>query len=117
MAAAAASLNGQAGKLVNAVAVFKLAHDAGGASYSPPSSSYSAPRATPRPSISSAKASGATAARPALGKPQAAATKAPAKAPAINKAASLAAPQAKAAPAQPAKPAKAAGGDDEWESF
>ncbi|PIF90416.1 methyl-accepting chemotaxis protein-1 (serine sensor receptor) [Acidovorax sp. 62] len=97
MAAAASSLNGQAGELVNAVAVFKLAHDA----------SYSAPRPG---NTSSFKPVGSSAARPALSKPKATTAKAPAQS---KPAASLAAPQAAPAP----KAAKAGGNDDEWESF
>jgi uncharacterized phage infection (PIP) family protein YhgE len=99
MAAAASSLNGQAGELVNAVAVFKLAHDASGARYSAPTSNYKA-------SSSSASHLGkTTSTRPALSKPKVAA-----KAPAPSKSsASLAAPASKAA--------KAGGNDDEWESF
>ena len=112
MAAAASSLNGQAGELVNAVAVFKLAHDAS-SSYSAPSSSYSARTSSP-----SASSLGKTpSARPALSKPKATTAKAPAQS---KPAASLAAPQA-AAPAPKATPApkavKAGGNDDEWESF
>ncbi|WP_099658675.1 methyl-accepting chemotaxis protein [Acidovorax sp. 56] len=113
MAAAASSLNGQAGELVNAVAVFKLAHDASGTSYSAPSSSYSARTSSP-----GASSLGKTpSARPALSKPKATTAKAPAQS---KPAASLAAPQA-AAPAPKATPApkaaKAGGNDDEWESF
>ena len=112
MAAAASSLNSQAGELVNAVAVFKLAHDAS-SSYSAPSSSYSARTSSP-----SASSLGKTpSARPALSKPKATTAKAPAQS---KPAASLAAPQA-AAPAPKATPApkavKAGGNDDEWESF
>ncbi|PIF28134.1 methyl-accepting chemotaxis protein [Acidovorax sp. 56] len=106
MAAAASSLNSQASELVNAVAVFKLAHDA--------SSSYNAPRPG---NTSSFKPVGSSAARPALSKPKATTAKAPAQS---KPAASLAAPQA-AAPAPKATPApkaaKAGGNDDEWESF
>ena len=108
MAAAASSLNSQAGELVNAVAVFKLAHDAS-SSYSAPSSSYSARTSSP-----SASSLGKTpSARPALSKPKATTAKAPAQS---KPAASLAAPQA-AAPAPAPKAAKAGGNDDEWESF
>ena len=103
MAAAASSLNSQAGELVNAVAVFKLAHDASGAS-------YSAPRASSG-SANSFKPIGSSAPRPALSKPKASAAKASAPG---KPAASLAAPQA-TAPAP--KTAKAGGNDDEWESF
>ncbi|AYM98281.1 HAMP domain-containing protein [Acidovorax sp. 1608163] len=106
MAAAASSLNGQAGELVNAVAVFKLAHDASGTSYSARTSSPGASSLGKTPS-----------ARPALSKPKATTAKAPAQS---KPAASLAAPQA-AAPAPKATPApkaaKAGGNDDEWESF
>ncbi|PIF25806.1 methyl-accepting chemotaxis protein-1 (serine sensor receptor) [Acidovorax sp. 56] len=98
MAAAASSLNSQASELVNAVAVFKLAHDA--------SSSYNAPRPG---NTSSFKPVGSSAARPALSKPKATTAKAPAQS---KPAASLAAPQAPAP-----KAAKAGGNDDEWESF
>ena len=102
MAAAASSLNSQAGELVNAVAVFKLAHDASGTNYSAPSSSYSARTSSP-----SASNLGKTpSARPALSKPKATTAKAPAQS---KPAASLAAPAPKAA--------KAGGNDDEWESF
>ena len=108
MAAAASSLNGQAGELVNAVAVFKLAHDAS-SSYSAPSSSYSARTSSP-----SASSLGKTpSARPALSKPKATTAKAPAQS---KPAASLAAPQA-AAPTPAPKAVKAGGNDDEWESF
>ena len=106
MAAAASSLNSQAGELVNAVAVFKLAHDASGTSYSARTSSPSASSLGKSPS-----------ARPALSKPKATTAKAPAQS---KPAASLAAPQA-TAPAPKATPApkaaKAGGNDDEWESF
>ncbi len=106
MAAAASSLNSQAGELVNAVAVFKLAHDASGASYSAPASSGTSSYRANIPSASSLGKS--TSARQVLNKP---------KAPAPSKpAASLAAPQA-AAPAPAPKAAKAGGNDDEWESF
>jgi methyl-accepting chemotaxis protein-1 (serine sensor receptor) len=100
MAAAASSLNSQAGELVNAVAVFKLAHDV---SYSAPASSgTSSYRASSAPVGSTVRTA------PVLNKP---------KAPAPSKpAASLAAPQA-AAPAPAPKAAKAGGNDDEWESF
>ncbi|WP_338798758.1 methyl-accepting chemotaxis protein [Acidovorax sp. DW039] len=119
MAAAAASLNGQAGELVNAVAVFKLAQDASYRSAAPAQSISRA--ATPAYSAKSALAgkTGQTAAK--LGKT-----------PTNKPAASLAAPVAKAAPApggatntaaaggapKAAAGAKTAGGaDDEWESF
>jgi hypothetical protein len=103
MAAAASSLNSQAGELVNAVAVFKLAHDA---SYSAPASSgTSSYRASSAPVGSPVRTA------PVLNKPKA--TKAPAPS---KPAASLAAPQA-ATPAPAPKAAKAGGNDDEWESF
>ena len=108
MAAAASSLNSQAGELVNAVAVFKLAHDASGASYSAPASNYRASNA----SASTSTLGKSPSARPALSKPKAAP-----KAPTQSKpAASLAAPQA-AAPVPAPKATKAGGNDDEWESF
>ncbi|MCZ8092917.1 MAG: methyl-accepting chemotaxis protein, partial [Acidovorax sp.] len=94
---------------VNAVAVFKLAHDA---SYSAPS----APGASYSPRASSASTLGKSpSARPALSKPKAAVAKAPtASKPAPSQpAASLAAPKSSPAP----KAAKAGGNDDEWESF
>ena len=107
MAAAAASLNTQAGELVNAVAVFKLAQDSAysagtrfGATAGPAASAPSS-----RPVLGAAKAAGAL--RPA-------ATKAP------KPAASLAAPGGKAHAPTPAAAAAASGkggADDEWESF
>ncbi|TQN01218.1 methyl-accepting chemotaxis protein-1 (serine sensor receptor) [Acidovorax temperans] len=103
MAAAAASLNTQAGELVNAVAVFKLAQDSAysagtrfGATAGPAASAPSS-----RPVLGAAKAAGAL--RPA-------ATKAP------KPAASLAAPGGKAHAPTPAAAGKG-GADDEWESF
>ena len=107
MAAAAAGLNTQAGELVQAVAVFKLAQDSAysagtrlGATAGPAASAPSS-----RPVLSAAKA--ASAVRPA-------ATKAP------KPAASLAAPAGKAPAPTPAAAATASGkggADDEWESF
>jgi methyl-accepting chemotaxis protein len=96
MAAAASSLNSQAGELVNAVAVFRLAQDGAGA----PHRASATPIAAPAP-------------RPAVKAPVS-------KAPAISR---LAAPKAARAPAAPAKaapspaPKAAGGGEDEWESF
>ncbi|BEU95474.1 methyl-accepting chemotaxis protein [Acidovorax sp. DW039] len=119
MAAAAASLNGQAGELVNAVAVFKLAQDA----------SYRS--AAPAPSISRAAAAAYSSKSALAGKTSQTAAKL-GKTPTNKPAASLAAPVAKAAPApsgaantagaggapKATASAKAAGGaDDEWESF
>ncbi|BEU98857.1 MCP four helix bundle domain-containing protein (plasmid) [Acidovorax sp. DW039] len=112
MAAAAASLNGQAGELVNAVAVFKLAQD----------TSYRS--AAPAPSISRTTAPAYSAKSALAGKTSQTAAKL-GKTPASKPAASLSAPVAKAAPAlRPGaggatKPAaKASGGaEDEWESF
>ncbi|MDP4078397.1 methyl-accepting chemotaxis protein [Acidovorax sp. A1169] len=106
MAAAASSLNSQAGELVNAVAVFRLAGDGSGAG------NYRAPAPAP------------TARKPAPA-PRAAVTSTSAvKAPVASRLAAPKGPMApKAAPAvspapAPKAPAKAAaGGDDEWESF
>ncbi|BEU95805.1 methyl-accepting chemotaxis protein [Acidovorax sp. DW039] len=99
MAAAAASLNGQAGELVNAVAVFKLAQDA----------SYRS--AAPAPSISRAAAAAYSSKSALAGKTSQTAAKL-GKTTAPKPAASLAAPVAKAAPST-----KPGAGDDEWESF
>ena len=102
MAAAASSLNGQAGELVNAVAVFKLAGDGGGQQHRAAAPAPAARKRVPMPA-------------PA----QRAAVKAPA-------ASRLAAPKAAAAPKKAAAPAAASpaaapkaggGGDEEWESF
>ncbi|MBS0465637.1 MAG: MCP four helix bundle domain-containing protein [Proteobacteria bacterium] len=100
--AAAASLNQQAGDLVQAVAVFKLAGHAQGAVPRPAQASpitaaapRPAPRTTPKPAAR-ATAAAKPAAR-AAGKP----------APALSK------PAAKAAAAS----ALTTGGDDDWESF
>ncbi len=102
MAAAASSLNSQAGELVNAVAVFRLAGDGSGAG------SYRAPASTPAPAVRKPVAMAAPAARAAV------ASRPAAKAPVASR---LASPKAAAATA-PKAPAKAAGGgDDEWESF
>ena len=105
MAAAASSLNSQAGELVNAVAVFRLAGDGSGAG------NYRAP--APAPAVRKPMGMPAPAARAAVtSKP---ATKA-------ASASRLAAPKGPAAAsptaAAPKAPAKAGGGGDEdWESF
>ena len=105
MAAAAASLNTQAGELVNAVAVFKLAQDSAYSAGTRLGATAGAAPTTSRPVLSAAKA--ASALRPA-------ATTAP------TPAASLAAPGGKAHAPTPAAAAAASGkggADDEWESF
>ena len=105
MAAAAASLNTQAGELVQAVAVFKLAQDSAYSTGTRLGATAGAAPTTSRPVLSAAKA--ASAVRPA-------ATKAP------KPAASLAAPVGNApAPTPAAAPAASGkgGADDEWESF
>ena len=100
MAAAASSLNSQAGELVNAVAVFRLAGDGAG--------SQRSTSPAPAPAVRKPVAMAAPAARAAV------ASRPAAKAPVASR---LAAPKAAAA-AAPKAPAKAAGGgDDEWESF
>ena len=104
MAAAAASLNTQAGELVHAVAVFKLAQGSSGESYSSPANRYSG-KAN---SVSASSLGKSTGARPGLSKPKAMTnTPVPSK-----PATSLAAPQASAP-----KAATTGGKDDEWESF
>ncbi|MFN9470401.1 methyl-accepting chemotaxis protein [Acidovorax sp.] len=105
MAAAASSLNSQAGELVNAVAVFRLAGDGSGAG------NYRAP--APAPAVRKPMGMPAPAARAAVS------TKPAAKSPVASR---LAAPKGPAAAspatAAPQAPAKAAGGGDEdWESF
>ena len=105
MAAAAASLNTQAGELVQAVAVFKLAQDSAYSAGTRLGATAGAAPTTSRPVLGAAKA--ASALRPA-------ATKAP------KPAASLAAPVGNApAPTPAAAPAASGkgGADDEWESF
>jgi methyl-accepting chemotaxis protein len=97
MAAAASSLNSQAGELVNAVAVFRLAHDGEISHRSPP------PPARPTRAATASKP-------PALARAAArVAHTAKAPAPAPLTARPLAAP--------PVARAAAKGGDDEWESF
>ncbi|WP_428001253.1 methyl-accepting chemotaxis protein [Acidovorax sp.] len=108
MAAAASSLNSQAGELVNAVAVFRLAGDGSGAG------NYRAPAPAPAPAVRKPVGMPAPAARAAV------TSRPAAKAPAASrlaapKAAAAASPAAAAAPKAPAK--AAGGGDDEWESF
>ena len=104
MAAAAASLNTQAGELVHAVAVFKLAQGSSGESYSSPANRYSG-KAN---SVSASSLGKSTGARPGLSKPKAMTnTPVPSK-----PATSLGAPQASAP-----KAATTGGKDDEWESF
>ena len=105
MAAAAASLNSQAGELVNAVAVFKLAQD----------SAYSAGTR-----LGTTAVAAPTTSRPVLGAAKAASAVRPAATKASKPAASLAAPVGKApAPTPAAAPAASGkgGADDEWESF
>ena len=104
MAAAASSLNSQAGELVNAVAVFRLAGDGSGAG------NYRAP--APAPAVRKPMAMPAPAARAAL-------TSRPAtKATAASRLAAPKGPAPSPTAAAPKAPAKAAGGgDDEWESF
>ena len=107
MAAAAASLNTQAGELVNAVAVFKLAQD----------SAYSAGT---RLGATAGPAASAPSSRPVLGAAKAASALRPAATKAPKPAASLAAPGGKAHAPTPAAAAAASGkggADDEWESF
>ena len=107
MAAAAASLNTQAGELVNAVAVFKLAQD----------SAYSAGT---RFGATAVPAASAPFSRPVLGAAKAAGALRPAATKAPKPAASLAAPGGKAPAPTPAAAAAASGkggADDEWESF
>ena len=107
MAAAAASLNTQAGELVQAVAVFKLAQD----------SAYSAGT---RLGATAGPAASAPSSRPVLGAAKAASALRPAATKAPKPAASLAAPGGKAhAPTPAAAPAVSGkgGADDEWESF
>ena len=107
MAAAAASLNTQAGELVNAVAVFKLAQD----------SAYSAGT---RLGATAGPAASAPSSRPVLGAAKAAGALRPAATKAPKPAASLAAPGGKAHAPTPAAAAAASGkggADDEWESF
>ena len=107
MAAAAASLNTQAGELVQAVAVFKLAQD----------SAYSAGT---RLGATAGPAASAPSSRPVLGAAKAASALRPAATKAPKPAASLAAPVGKApAPTPAAAPAASGkdGADDEWESF
>ncbi|MDZ7863125.1 methyl-accepting chemotaxis protein [Acidovorax sp.] len=105
MAAAASSLNSQAGELVNAVAVFRLAGDGSGAGH------YRAP--APAPAVRKPVGMAAPAARAAVS------TKPAAKAPAASRLAPPKGPVAASpAAAAPKAPAKAAGGgEDEWESF
>ncbi|MDZ7866489.1 methyl-accepting chemotaxis protein [Acidovorax sp.] len=107
MAAAASSLNSQAGELVNAVAVFRLAGDGSGAGH------YRAPAPAPAPAVRKPVGMPAPAARAAV------TSKPAAKAPAGSR---LAAPKGPAtaspAAAAPKAPAKAAGGgEEEWENF
>ncbi|WP_453934564.1 methyl-accepting chemotaxis protein [Acidovorax temperans] len=107
MAAAAASLNTQAGELVQAVAVFKLAQD----------SAYSAGT---RLGATAGPAASAPSSRPVLGAAKTASALRPAATKAPKPAASLAAPAGKApAPTPAAAPAASGkgGADDEWESF
>ena len=106
MAAAASSLNSQAGELVNAVAVFRLAGDGnGGGNYRAPAPAPTARKPAPAPRA-------AVTSTPAVKAPVASRLAAP-KGPMAPKAAPAASP----APA-PKAPAKAAGGGDEdWESF
>ena len=107
MAAAAASLNTQAGELVHAVAVFKLAQD----------SAYSAGT---RLGATAGPAASAPSSRPVLGAAKAAGALRPAATKAPKPAASLAAPGGKAHAPTPAAAAAASGkggADDEWESF
>jgi methyl-accepting chemotaxis protein len=101
MAAAASSLNSQAGELVNAVAVFRLAQDGAGTSH----------RASVAPTPAPAPAVRKPVAMPARAAVKAAATKAPVAA------SRLAAPKAPAPGPAPAAQKAAGGGDDEWESF
>ena len=105
MAAAAASLNTQAGELVQAVAVFKLAQDSAYSAGTRLGATAGAAPTTSRPVLSAAKA--ASALRPAATK--------------VSKpAASLAAPAGKAPASTPAAAPAASGkggADDEWESF
>ena len=101
MAAAASSLNSQAGELVNAVAVFRLAQDGAGAGH----------RASAAPTPAPAPAVRKPVAMPARAAVKAAATKAPVAA------SRLAAPKAPAPGPGPAAQKAAGGGDDEWESF
>ena len=103
MAAAAASLNTQAGELVHAVAVFKLAQD----------SAYSAGT---RLGATAGPAASAPSSRPVLGAAKAAGALRPAATKAPKPAASLAAPGGKAHAPTPAAAGKG-GADDEWESF
>jgi len=107
MAAAASSLNSQAGELVNAVAVFRLAGDGSGAG------NYRAPAPAPAPAVRKPMGMPAPAARAAVS------TKPAAKAPAASRLAPPKGPVAASpAAAAPKAPAKAAGGgDDEWENF
>ncbi|WP_338820014.1 methyl-accepting chemotaxis protein [Acidovorax temperans] len=107
MAAAAASLNTQAGELVQAVAVFKLAQD----------SAYSAGT---RLGATAGPAASAPSSRPVLGAAKAASALRPAATKVSKPAASLAAPAGKAPASTPAAAPAASGkggADDEWESF
>ncbi len=108
MAAAASSLKGQANELVQAVAFFKMAAQAGASSM--PRTAVRSPASQAKPfKGDERRALGATAGsaarKPA---PAAAATKATAARPA--------APAASAGPKTQTKPAPA-GGDDDWETF
>ena len=112
-AAAASSLKSQAGQLVQAVAVFRLA-GAAGASALRPAVQPATPAPAPAP-LAPASAPAAALARPAAG---AGRTPAPAAAPSTAGAAAAKppAPRAIAAP-RPAPKAAVAQAEDEWESF
>ncbi len=108
MAAAASSLNSQAGELVNAVAVFRLAGDGSGAANQRSAATAPAPAVRKPVAMAAPAARAAVTSRPAAKAPAASRLAAP-------KAAAAASPAAAAAPKAPAK--AAGGGDDEWESF
>ncbi|KRI01023.1 methyl-accepting chemotaxis protein [Curvibacter sp. PAE-UM] len=96
MAAAAGSLKGQAQELVQTVAVFKLAQEAGSRTTPSPQPTRPVSATPPRPAIAAGRRPGLAVSRPAAAQPRA-----------------LSAP----APTAPPRPGSQPQGQDEWESF
>ncbi len=96
MAAAAGSLKGQAQELVQTVAVFKLAQEAGSRTTPSPQPTRPVSATPPRPAIAAGRRPGLAVSRPAAAQPRV-----------------LSAPT----PTAPPRPGSQAQGQDEWESF
>ncbi len=96
MAAAAGSLKGQAQELVQTVAVFKLAQEAGSRTTPSPQPTRPVSAIPPRPAAAAGRRPGLAVSRPAAAQPRV-----------------LSAP----APTAPPRPGSQPQGQDEWESF